>query len=219
MRRHAWTKLHDDGEVAEEIEIEELRRRAPASALEIGSGTGEFAATLKEALPNLELQAVDLTDRMVELTSQRGVPAQVADITELPFAGASFDAVIANRMLYHVPDIDRGLSEVRRVLSDRGAMFALTLAKLGLPELWTLVDATDSPGLWTFSRENGEEILKRHFPSVERRDITSTLLFPDRDAVVRYISAAPTRKHLAEKVPQFDGPFRTRLLHTLFVAS
>jgi SAM-dependent methyltransferase len=219
VRRQAWTQLREDGEDAEQIVIDTVRDLAPGRALEVGSGTGEFTAALHAALPELDLNAVDVTPRMVELTSRRGVPAQVADMASLPFADDSFDAVIANRMLYHVPDIDQALVEVRRVLRDGGALVALTLAALGLPELWTLVGATQSPGLKQFSRENGEEVLRRHFPQVTRRDSTSTLLFPDRDAVVRYISAAPTRKHLAEKVPEFDGPFRTRLLHTLFVAS
>ena len=37
--------------------------------------------------------------------------------------------------------------------------------------------------------------------------------------MVAYVEAAPTRKHYAGRVPDFDGPFRTQLLHTLFVAT
>jgi ubiquinone/menaquinone biosynthesis C-methylase UbiE len=43
-----------------------------------------------------------------------------ADAQALPFRDASFDAVIANHMLYHVPDISRSLGEVRRVLKPSG---------------------------------------------------------------------------------------------------
>jgi ubiquinone/menaquinone biosynthesis C-methylase UbiE len=219
VRRHAWTQLRDGGEDPEQVVIQAVRDLAPARALEVGCGTGEFAAALHAALPELDLSAVDLSERMAALTSNRGVSAQVADISSLPFPDGHFDALVANRMLYHVPDIDEGLAEVGRVLNDGGALVALTLASLGLPELWTLVGATDSPGLKAFSRENGEQILRRHFGNVTRCDMTSTLLYPDRDAVVRYVEAAPTRKHLAAEVPEFDGPFRTRMLHTLFVAS
>jgi SAM-dependent methyltransferase len=219
VRRHAWTQLREGGEDPEQVVIQAVRELAPARALDIGSGIGEFAEALHKALPEVDLSAADISPRMVELTSRRGIRAQVADVSSLPFPDGHFDALIANRMLYHVPDIDEGLAEVRRVLNDGGALVALTLASLGLPELWTLVGATDSPGLKAFSRENGEEILRRHFDNVTRRDMTSTLLYPDRDAVVRYVEAAPTRKHLASEVPEFDGPFRTRMLHTLFVAS
>ena len=40
----------------------------------------------------------------------------VLDLQALPFPEACFDAVIANHMLYHVPDRPRALAEVQRVL-------------------------------------------------------------------------------------------------------
>ena len=64
---------------------------------------------------------VDLSQRMVELARARGIAdAHVGDVQELPFADASFDTVVAAWMLYHVPDLDRGLAEIARVLEPGG---------------------------------------------------------------------------------------------------
>lgn len=49
----------------------------------------------------------------MELTAARGVPTQVVDATHLPFEDNSFDLVAAMWMLYHVPDLERTLTEVR----------------------------------------------------------------------------------------------------------
>ena len=45
---------------------------------------------------------------------------------DLPYADESFDVVAALWMLYHVPDVDRALAEVRRVLRPGGLFVAVT---------------------------------------------------------------------------------------------
>lgn len=78
----------------------------------------------------------DISPAMVDaareqLADVRGVKFECADIQNLPYPDASFDVVIANMMLYHVPDIACGLSEVRRVLRRDGRFFARHTAKTG----------------------------------------------------------------------------------------
>ena len=99
---------------------------APRRVLEVGCGTGAFAVRVASALPDAEVVATDQSERMVELTEGRGITAQVADAQELPFDDDSFDAVAALWMLYHVPDIDRGLAEIARVLQPGGLLVAVT---------------------------------------------------------------------------------------------
>ena len=50
----------------------------------------------------------------------------MADIRDLPFEDESFDGVVANHMLYHVPDRPQALAEIRRVLRSAGRVFATT---------------------------------------------------------------------------------------------
>jgi ubiquinone/menaquinone biosynthesis C-methylase UbiE len=50
--------------------------------------------------------------------SVRAFKHEVVDIQLVPYADATFDAVIANHMLYHVPDLKKGMSEMRRILKE-----------------------------------------------------------------------------------------------------
>ncbi|HEY9294402.1 MAG TPA: class I SAM-dependent methyltransferase, partial [Microlunatus sp.] len=113
-----------DGVTPQDIALAALRTVSPQSLLEIGCGTGRLAERISQELPGTEVLATDQSERMVELTAERGVAAQVADADALPFADHRFDAVVAAWMLYHVPDLDRTLAEVRRVLRPGGTLVA-----------------------------------------------------------------------------------------------
>ena len=66
-----------------------------------------------ERLPcGCHVTLTDISPAMVDtareqLTDVRGAKFECADIQNLPYPDASFDVVIANMMLYHVPDIAR----------------------------------------------------------------------------------------------------------------
>ncbi len=88
---------------------------SPKRVLEVGCGMGQLAERMHEEL-DAEVVAIDQSERMVELTRKRGVDARVADVQELPFGDGEFDVVVAAWMLYHVPDVERALDEIVRVL-------------------------------------------------------------------------------------------------------
>jgi ubiquinone/menaquinone biosynthesis C-methylase UbiE len=69
----------------------------------------------------IEVTAVDLSPRMVELTRERGVNATVVDAQDLPFAHGEFDCVVANWVVHHFPDPDAGVREMGRVLRPEGS--------------------------------------------------------------------------------------------------
>src|SRR5205823_9076585 len=117
-------------------------------------------------------------ERMVQLTSQRGVEAIVGDVQDLPFRDGIFDCALAAWMLYHVPDLNRALRELRRVLQPEGRLVAVTNSERTMPELWSLLDSWPES---TFSAENGEWALLRHFTIVRRHDVRGTITFPDRE--------------------------------------
>ena len=93
---------------------------APQSVLEVGCGEGELAERVQREL-GAEVVALDQSERMVELTRRRGVDARVGDVQDLPFPDECFDVAVAAWMLYHVPDLDRGLGELARGPSSRRA--------------------------------------------------------------------------------------------------
>jgi SAM-dependent methyltransferase len=213
-RAAAWASA--SGPDPRELAFAAVAEVEPRSVLEVGCGRGELAERIARETGAVVV-AVDQSERMVELARERGVDARVGDVQELPFADGSFDCVLAAWMLYHVADLDRGLSEIERVLRPGGRLVAVTNTTLNLPELWSLFGER-AVRLHGFNAENGDEILRRHFSRVERRDARGTLVFPDRDAAQRYVAASVTRRHLASELPEWDGPLTCTRHSVLFVA-
>ncbi len=207
-----------EGADARDTVLDELRLVQPDRLLEVGCGWGELATRIAAEL-GCAVVAIDQSPRMVELARERGVDARVGDVQELGFGDAEFDAVVAAWMLYHVPDLDRGLAECARVLRPNGALIAVTNAAADFAELWDLVGRDTTERLLTFRAENGEEALRRHFGHVARRDVTADVTFADADAVRRYVGSSILGRTYAANVPELDEPLVARKLVTVFVAT
>jgi SAM-dependent methyltransferase len=103
------------------------------SALEIGAGTGYFSlnlllagicarATCTDISPGM---LATLEDNAAELDVRARLWTRACDAESLPFEAGAFDLVIGHAVLHHIPDLDRALAEVRRVLAPGGvAVFA-----------------------------------------------------------------------------------------------
>ena len=103
---------------------------APARMLEIGCGTGHALGWLQRHFQPRRLTAVDLDMRMLMAAAGRRkrfphFPGMLAcaDATRLPFAAATFDAVIGFGFLHHVPHWQTALAEVARILRPGGLYF------------------------------------------------------------------------------------------------
>jgi SAM-dependent methyltransferase len=204
------------GPDAREIAFEAIAEFEPRRVLEVGCGPGELSARVQDEL-GAEVKAVDLSERMVELTRRRGVDAQVADVQELPFADGEFDCAVAAWMLYHVPDVDRALSELARVLRSRGRLVAVTNAPEHLRELAELLGA-ERPRT-SFDGGNAEEQLLRRFARVERREAFGTVDFPSRTEAQSYVDSSIIWLELARgPLPAFEGPLRVTCAPVVFVA-
>ena len=215
MRNAAYRELVE-GIDADELTFDLLAAAEPARVLEVGCGMGELAERVGRDL-GAQVVAVDLSPRMVELTRARGVDVVLGDAQELPFAADSFDAVVANWVLYHLPDVDRGITEIARVLSPDGMLIAATVGEGNLEELWKLVGDSSTRDL-SFGSDKGEELLVRRFRRVERHDAIGTAVFPNASAMRKFVAMTITRAHLADRVPEFEGAFRTRSAHVVLVA-
>lgn len=205
-----------EGANAEEMVYQAVAEVAPKRVLEVGSGTGELSERIVREL-GATVRAVDISPRMVELTRTRGIDSRIADVQNLPFADGEFDCVIAAWVLYHVPDVDRGIAELARVLAPGGTLVASTLGEGHLAELWDEIGDAPTRAL-SFGTDNGERLLGAHFGSVERRDAKGTVAFPTRESMRRFVAATITRAHLADRVPEITEPFRARSFHVVFVA-
>lgn len=142
--------------------------------LELGCGTGVMwkGKSLKE---NVHLTLSDFSEGMLEsakvnTSCYSNVDYCTVDIQNIPFDEDSFDMVIANMMLYHVPNLHRGLSEVRRVLKPGGKFYCATYGEHGIMEF--VNESLRELGVCgeigkTFTLQNGGHTLKQHFAHVE----------------------------------------------------
>ena len=203
---------------ARDVVIARIAEARPARVLEVGCGWGGLAARIASEL-HAEVVAVDSSPRMVELARARGVDARVGDVQELQFADGEFDCVTANWMLYHVPDLERALAELARVVRPGGRLVAATNGLRHLEELWQLVGRRREEEPVRFLAENAEVPLARHFVRVQRVDLESTVLFDDAGAVRGYIASSIAHKHLAAQVPEFDGPLAATRRTCVLVAA
>jgi ubiquinone/menaquinone biosynthesis C-methylase UbiE len=160
----------------------------PLRVLEVGSGTGCFSARMKAAMPEVRLTATDLSARFVEMTRARGVDAREGDVQDLPFGDEAFDVVAALWMLYHVPDVHRGLAEIRRVLRPGGLFVAITNGDGHVADLRR--EAGGDPVVTAFSSQNGEQQLLEQFTEVTRSDLRPRAVFADGDAALAYLRSS-----------------------------
>lgn len=214
VRRDAQLQFLE-GTNAFDVALEAVASARPTRVLEVGCGMGQFAERVASDV-GAEVVATDLSPRMVELTRKRGLCARVADVQELPFDDGEFDCAVANWMLYHVPDVERALRELRRVLEPRGTLVATTIGAEHMADVWELVGF--GVPLREFSRENGAELLRHHFAQVERRDVDAVLVFPDETAVHAYVASTVFADAVPRPLPPVEGTFRSRTRTTVFVA-
>ena len=153
------------------------------TVLELATGTGLITKHIVHSADHIE--ATDASQEMIE-QAKRGVKSaklyfSVQDMFHLPYADQSFDVVIVVNALHIVPEPEKALSEIRRVLKDDGVLVAPTfthadnaffgkvkaffmkLAGFPLHSKWTSADYL------SVLRENGwtvrkSTVLKASFP-------------------------------------------------------
>ena len=93
--------------------------------LEVGCGPGEAAERI--AASGARGRGARHLGADGRVSRERAASdAQVGDVQQLPFEDESFDAALAAWMLYHVPDVERGIAELARVLKPGGRLVAVT---------------------------------------------------------------------------------------------
>lgn len=167
-------------------------RLVPGMAvLELGCGTGSMwrGVTLPEGC---RMTLTDFSEGMLETARSNtghwtGVSYRQVDAQDIPFEDNSFDVVIANMMLYHVPDIQRALREIRRVLRPDGEFYAATYGEHGVVE--AVADMLDVrlEGNHRFTLQNGADQLKQVFGEVQRTFYDDALDVTDPTDLVAYL--------------------------------
>ena len=100
-----------------------------ASLLDLGAGTGDLAREALRQQPNARVTAADFTLEMMRVgrrdVAMQRLYATAADALRLPFADASFEAVVSGFLMRNVADIHKALQEQYRVLGKGGRIVIL----------------------------------------------------------------------------------------------
>jgi SAM-dependent methyltransferase len=189
--------------------LDHVAWRGDERALDIGSGSGAYVEPLCGRLTHGgRVLAGDLSWGMLRDLAAKSLLVSVvllnADARRLPLPDGCCDVVLANHMLFHVPQMEAAVIEFCRVLRPGGHLLAATNARDAMQSFITQMEeavcALGYPGVSfpvsphvRFTLENGWDVLRPCFPDVVQHVDGSALVFPDATPAVAYIdSLRPT---------------------------
>ena len=194
--RFSATRIHWHDWVFESLKLPPQSR-----ILETGCGNGALWPRNLDRMPaGWIVTLTDLSPGMLATAKGRlGADARkfsfkVADVSALPFADGSFEACVANHMLYEPPDPGVALREIARVLSGGGRLYAATNGVGHMRELHELARlvAPDMPyaagkAVERFSLDNGGALIAKHFAGVRLHMFEGDLMVTDAEAIIAYL--------------------------------
>ncbi len=209
--------------------------------LELGCGTGNVWNGRDKRIPeDIEIILTDFSALMLEkiqdlLKNNSTFSFKQVDIQDIPFDDETFDIVIANHMLYHVPDIEKAICEVNRVLKPNGMFYASTTGENTMHELQLIykefslshnVNFSYANKI-SFTLENGKPLLEKYFKNIDIKQYIDSFKITSVDDLMEYIKSyndVPENCNeefyllLKSKFSE-DGIFNVRKEQGLFICS
>ena len=181
-----------------------------AKILELGCGPAYLWKECSNRIPagwNITLS--DLSSGMLDaawrnlVVTGRAFKFEEIDAQSIPYEAETFDAVIANYMLYHVPDRPKAIGEIQRLLKPNGRLIAATVGENHLREIMDWIRlASNNKQTETFAQpftlENGLEQLKPFFATVELARYSDSLHVTEVGSIMAYIRSTICASELSE---------------------
>ena len=165
--------------------------------LEVGCGNGKLWENRNIDLRNREIFLSDISEGMVqEVRRKLGKEFNCiqADCQSIPFKDGYFDTVVANHVLFYVHDLNKGLSEIYRVLKNYGTFYCSAYGKNHMKEITELAQSFDSRVVLSqnklydfFGLENGKQVLKNYFATVDFIPYEDSLIVNQAQPLIDYI--------------------------------
>ncbi len=105
-----------------------------AELLDVGCGTGAFAAEARAVHPQWKVTGLDIAAGMCRVAAQQGKVIE-ADASNMPLPENSYDGIVSSLCLQWMADMPKALAEMQRVLKPGGYAAVMTLADGTLQEL------------------------------------------------------------------------------------
>jgi ubiquinone/menaquinone biosynthesis C-methylase UbiE len=196
-----------------------------ARILELGCGPGYLWQENLARIPTgCEILLSDFSAGMLE-QARRNLAAhypfqfRVIDAQAIPLGDATFDVVIANHMLYHVPDRPAALAEIQRILKPSGRFYASTGGARHMFEIRDLIIKFDTRlSAWglggaPFTLENGMAQLLPWFTEIMLHRYKDALEVTEAAPLVDYILSGWAKQILSGRQAEF-GEFIARALES-----
>jgi SAM-dependent methyltransferase len=185
---------------------------AKAKILELGCGPAYMWKECSSRIPaDWDITLSDLSSGMVDaawrnlVVTGRAYNFKEIDAQSIPFEDATFDAVIANFMLYHVPDRQKAIGEIKRVLKPGpyGRLFAATVGDNHLKEMMDVLRLVHVSKTWEsyanpFTLESGLDQLKPFFPDVTLSRYEDNLHVTEIEPMMAYVRSSLRAADLSE---------------------
>ena len=114
-----------------------------AQVLDLGTGTARIPILIAQARPEWQIVAIDLAESMLAIARKNVVSAkletqiqlELIDTKQLPYPSSSFDGVISNSLIHHLPDPLPFFQELKRVLKPQGFLLLRDLLRPDSPAI------------------------------------------------------------------------------------
>lgn len=181
-----------------------------ARVLELGCGPAYMWKECADRIPSgWRITLSDLSDGMIDaawrnlVVTGRAFKFEQIDAQSIPYPDQAFDIVIANHMLFHLPDRPKGFEEIRRVLKNGGHLIATTVGEAHLVEIseWLKQVSPDTdfaPFGNPFTLDNGLEQLKPFFSQVEIKCYADSLRVTEIDPLMAFIQSTIKVENMSE---------------------
>ena len=182
-----------------------------AKILELGCGPAYMWKECSHRIPaTWDITLSDLSSGMLDsawrnlVVTGRNYKFKEIDAQSIPFEDETFDAVIANFMLYHVPDRPKALHEIRRVLKPGGKLIAATAGINHMKEMMEYLQQVHVSKTWEsyanpFTLESGLEQLRLVFSNVTMSRYEDNLHVTEIEPIMAYIHSSMRATELSEE--------------------
>ena len=110
--------------------VDFLPLRADMKILDLGTGSGYLSFPIAKKYPNISITGLDIVEKALEVNRLKANEEDIKNISfisyngiDFPFDDSEFDMVISRYALHHFPDIQKSISEVSRVIKQKGFLF------------------------------------------------------------------------------------------------